>query len=63
MGIDILLQFATEAQRKKLEAYKKYGSYRKAAKKLGINHSAIRQAVKQCERKACSNACTRTTPG
>jgi hypothetical protein len=39
----------TEAQLKYLEAFKKYGSFHKAAKELGVNYSTVRLAVKTCE--------------
>lgn len=47
-----MIQFATETQAKHLEAIKKYGSQRKAAKALGISRSTIDKSVRRVHEKA-----------
>jgi hypothetical protein len=47
-----LLSFCTVAQLEKLEAINAYGSMRKAARALGLNKSAVLQALQEVKRKA-----------
>jgi hypothetical protein len=47
-----LLEFTTDRQREVLEALIEHGSQRKAAKALGIMHSAVGKALRAAKRKA-----------
>jgi hypothetical protein len=47
-----LYQYATVAQLEKLEAINAHGSMRRAAKALGLNKSAVLQALQEVKRKA-----------
>jgi hypothetical protein len=49
---DPLLQYATETQARHYRAYKEHGSFRAAARALGLNYSAVRSSVALLEKKA-----------
>lgn len=51
---EALLQYATDAQRKYLEAINTYGSARAAAAALGVNKNAVAQAVMMVRLKAAT---------
>lgn len=51
MELTHLLPFATDQQRKAIEAYHRLGSYSKAAKEVGIHDTSFRNLIKRVTRK------------
>lgn len=49
-----LSDFASAVEKRALDAYEKHGSYRKAAKELGLNPASVQRAVSRVKRRAAS---------